>query len=101
MKDSYKPLPASAHLTNPVDISSTLVMTLPDIQVSFDNQAPNEPVLCYVYLGEKIQDVRSITKDETRIKIVSATHEETFEKFVTIQAKYTNNISIGFLRVQI
>lgn len=54
-----------------------------------------------MYLGEKIQDVRSITKDETRIKLTVASPEEVFDKYITIQAKYTNNISIGFLRLQL
>jgi len=29
----------------------------------------NDPVLCYVYLSDKIQDVRGLSKEETRIKI--------------------------------
>ena len=59
------------------------------LEIEVENQVTDEPILCYVYLGEKIHDVRGISKDETRIRLASK--EEIEEKQLFIQVKYTHN----------
>eukprot|EP00347_Sterkiella_histriomuscorum_P023586 403334082 len=72
----------------------------------------DEPVLCFVYLGDKIQDVRGVSREETRIKLIntgekslasniSPVNNEVLQKSILIQIKQGSANTLGFVKLPI
>lgn len=75
-----------------------LGITQLELENERNRETNGEPILCYVYLGDKIQDVRGISRDETRIKAVLpikvdndgqviSNKDDIFDKQILIQVK--------------
>ncbi|CDW76590.1 UNKNOWN [Stylonychia lemnae] len=87
----------------PVIVLSITKLEYENAGSSRDNT--QEPLLCYVYLGEKIQDVRGVSRDETRIKFANASTSNYMEilqdKIITIHSKQSSTVTLGYLRIPI
>jgi hypothetical protein len=50
-------------------------------------------------LGDKIHDVRGISKDETRIRLASK--DEISDNFIFVHIKFANNKIIGYVSINV
>ncbi len=82
---------------SPSDLIPTVILSIPMLEkpVSTEVTRMKDPLLCYVYLGEKIQDVRGVSKEETRIKIQPPTKVASDGSIIMDKSDvYTRSITI-------